>query len=496
MGYALIIDAEESFAAHISEALQARGMDTRIIADGKAGFTEAQINIPSAIILCVELQGVSGYSICAKLKKDPVLKSVPLIITSAEATQETFEHHKKLKTRAEEYLKKPFVAEELIGLMQSHVQDLQGVEEELPIEDVDDVGAFEVDEPANFDALDAEIQAQSNAGLPPPELSQPAGVLESFDDDDVMTTVGAIIPDPGLAKEVNELKAQLESERSARTKAERDARDATAEVKAAEAKLERLSASQVPSTIGSSREDRGILRKQLRAKDDEISELEDQLRDKKKALRDQENKLVELEEQVVEAEESKDAADHARVEAEGRIAAAEARTEEIQRSSDQTIQDLNQRLNEAASREAELDGALQSSQQDGANLRADNSHKDQEISSLTAEVSRLTNELSASTAESESLRRQLAESQNDAMNLGAARDELEGRLGESTEENNSLRGRLANTEEQLQRALQRVQEDTVAKQKAREALQMATGLLQDAGYGERPDGRASSRPDN
>src|SRR5205814_889475 len=46
--------------------------------------------------------------LCTRLKKDDRLKSIPVILTSANATADSFEKHKKLKTRAEEYLIKPF----------------------------------------------------------------------------------------------------------------------------------------------------------------------------------------------------------------------------------------------------------------------------------------------------------------------------------------------------------------------------------------------------
>jgi CheY-like chemotaxis protein len=58
---------------------------------------------------------MSGYVICQKLKKDESLKSIPLVITSAEATPETFEKHKTLKVRAEDYLLKPFSATSLLA---------------------------------------------------------------------------------------------------------------------------------------------------------------------------------------------------------------------------------------------------------------------------------------------------------------------------------------------------------------------------------------------
>lgn len=109
----LLIDAEKEFAEPLAAAVSGWGYEITWTADGKDGLDKAASMRPSAIVLCVELGKMSGYSICNKLKKDEALKDIPLIITSREATQETFEQHKKLKTRAEAYLIKPFKPSEL-----------------------------------------------------------------------------------------------------------------------------------------------------------------------------------------------------------------------------------------------------------------------------------------------------------------------------------------------------------------------------------------------
>src|ERR1017187_1135361 len=108
MATVLLIDAEKEFAEPISQALRGFGYDCTRVTDGKEGLDKAAAQHPDAIVLCVELPKMSGYSICNKLKKDESLKHIPLIIPSREATHETFEQHKKLKTRAEAYLIKPF----------------------------------------------------------------------------------------------------------------------------------------------------------------------------------------------------------------------------------------------------------------------------------------------------------------------------------------------------------------------------------------------------
>ena len=74
-----------------------------------------------SILLSIELPRMNGFSVCNKLKKDPNLKDVPLIIMSSESSDETFEQHKKLRTRAEDYVHKPVAFGELLQHIQGFV---------------------------------------------------------------------------------------------------------------------------------------------------------------------------------------------------------------------------------------------------------------------------------------------------------------------------------------------------------------------------------------
>ena len=104
-------------------------------------------DLPDLIVLCIDPKR-TGWAVCNRLRKCRRSKSTPLIITSAEATEKDFEDHKKLKTRAEEYLHKPFGVEALvdkigglIGMPESRAcRGTQSLEipmesEELAIED-------------------------------------------------------------------------------------------------------------------------------------------------------------------------------------------------------------------------------------------------------------------------------------------------------------------------------------------------------------------------
>jgi CheY-like chemotaxis protein len=91
------------------------------VEDGNVGLQQAGTDKPDLILLSIELPRMNGFSVCNKLKKDPGLKDVPLIIMSSESSDETFEQHKKLRTRAEDYVHKPIAFGELLQHIQTFV---------------------------------------------------------------------------------------------------------------------------------------------------------------------------------------------------------------------------------------------------------------------------------------------------------------------------------------------------------------------------------------
>jgi DNA-binding response OmpR family regulator len=104
----LLIDSDENFAHGLQAAILASGFTAVTATDSEQGMALAREDSPDLIVVCVEAQPTNGYMLCTRLKKDDQLKDIPVILTSANATEDSFEKHKKLKTRAEEYLIKPF----------------------------------------------------------------------------------------------------------------------------------------------------------------------------------------------------------------------------------------------------------------------------------------------------------------------------------------------------------------------------------------------------
>ena len=157
----LLIDSDDSFAQELSSAIDARGFVAIVATDSEQGMSLAKEEIPDLIVVCVEAQPTNGYMLCTRLKKDEQLKGIPIILTSSQATADSFEKHKKLKTRAEEYLIKPFTAEALLEkasqLLGVALPEAGGEQEIVSVED-EPLGLGDLvegeDEPISLSAAD------------------------------------------------------------------------------------------------------------------------------------------------------------------------------------------------------------------------------------------------------------------------------------------------------------------------------------------------------
>lgn len=194
----LVIESDKDFSESLVSLFSQYDVETRVIGDGKDGLQTAKDDPPDMILLCVELPKMSGYSICNKLKKDKRLKKVPLIIMSSEATEETFEQHKKLKTRAEDYIIKPFPDEDLLqkvnALMELPVLESLDEEELITIDDdeaisIDDEEAISIEDLPDLEDENLDLEGDgSTVVMDSSEEGESAGEetagddLENFDD--------------------------------------------------------------------------------------------------------------------------------------------------------------------------------------------------------------------------------------------------------------------------------------------------------------------------
>jgi CheY-like chemotaxis protein len=103
----LVFESDSVFAGELKAELEQRGCSVTVVDDASVGLQTAANDKPDLILLTIELPRMNGFSVCNKLKRDPALKEIPLVILSSDSTEETFEQHRRLRTHAEDYVHKP-----------------------------------------------------------------------------------------------------------------------------------------------------------------------------------------------------------------------------------------------------------------------------------------------------------------------------------------------------------------------------------------------------
>ena len=110
---ALCIEPDAATADQLRQLLTPNGFQVKNIPSGDDAMEWGRSHKPAVIVLSVEPKKV-GYAICNKLRRSPSLREVPLLLISGEETPATFEQHRKLKSRADEYMLKPLDGQDLL----------------------------------------------------------------------------------------------------------------------------------------------------------------------------------------------------------------------------------------------------------------------------------------------------------------------------------------------------------------------------------------------
>lgn len=490
----LVFESDPGFATEVKSGFARFGAEVEVVADGNEGLERAAANRPDLILLSVELPNVNGFLVCKRIKKTPELADVPLVILSSDPNAEdTFEQHKKLRVRAEEYVRKPVA----FGALLSRVRPLLALDEasadeDLAIEDVaiEEVsGSMEVDEEIDAFAESAFESLLSGGGsrasepavrrsVPPPSIEQ-AGLsglsLAELADEENEVHLRTEPPRAGESQRPS-FDAEMDLELGeARTRiAELEAELTTMRGRAEEAtRLERelvelKSRSGRPSGGISSREFLD-LREALNRKDKEILELRDQL-----SARDR---------QLVELRDSGLLVERAKADLEDRVTEQEIRAEQLAADLERT---RRQHEEELATHDARWKEELARARTEhAAKLESQEAAHGARVAELTsaheAELERLRDEQAAGMQKSieehaSRVARLKAEFEAEtAVRAEAAAAEKEQALAELTERlEDEARRRLEEADARRARELAEVE------QAAREAMERKVGELEAA----------------
>lgn len=113
----LIVDDNETNRDILHTRLSLHGYDIKQAADGEEALAAAKEHLPDLILLDIMMPKIDGIEVCKRLKSDPTLPFMPIILTTAKADSKDVVAG--LEAGADEYLTKPIDQVALVARVKS-----------------------------------------------------------------------------------------------------------------------------------------------------------------------------------------------------------------------------------------------------------------------------------------------------------------------------------------------------------------------------------------
>lgn len=102
----LVVDDEEDLLELVRHHLEREGYRTACVSSGEEALEAARASLPDLIVLDLLLPGIDGLEVCRRVKADPELAGVPVVMLTAKG--EEADIVAGLELGADDYVTKPF----------------------------------------------------------------------------------------------------------------------------------------------------------------------------------------------------------------------------------------------------------------------------------------------------------------------------------------------------------------------------------------------------
>ena len=109
----LVVDGEPNVRLSLQFLLVEAGYRVRTAGDGNEALAEVARERPDLLLLDVRLPRIDGLTVCSRLKSEAGHRDLPIVFLSTQ-TREA-ERAKGLALGADDFISKPFAAEDLLG---------------------------------------------------------------------------------------------------------------------------------------------------------------------------------------------------------------------------------------------------------------------------------------------------------------------------------------------------------------------------------------------
>jgi putative two-component system response regulator len=107
----LIVDDEPAGRFTLESILEEQGYQIEMAESGLEALEKAYQLLPDVILLDVMMPGMDGFEVCQRIRKDPVLAEIPILMLTALDDRKSF--LRGLESGADDYITKPYDRYEL-----------------------------------------------------------------------------------------------------------------------------------------------------------------------------------------------------------------------------------------------------------------------------------------------------------------------------------------------------------------------------------------------
>ena len=101
--------------------LVVNGFEVITAEDGEEALVRFRERRPDLVLLDLRMPKMDCYQVCQVLKSDPGTSSVPIIMFSASSSQSLGSERECMELGADDYIRKPYSAEELVAKVRLHL---------------------------------------------------------------------------------------------------------------------------------------------------------------------------------------------------------------------------------------------------------------------------------------------------------------------------------------------------------------------------------------
>jgi two-component system, OmpR family, response regulator MprA len=128
----LVVDDDAPIRRMLDRTLSAEGYEVSCAADGGAALAAIELSAPDAVVLDISMSGLDGLDVCRRLRAKRMATPI-LLLTARDALDDRVAG---LDAGADDYLVKPFAAEELTARLRALLRRGREVPEVLAFADV------------------------------------------------------------------------------------------------------------------------------------------------------------------------------------------------------------------------------------------------------------------------------------------------------------------------------------------------------------------------